>query len=208
MYNRKVTDTRHALMEALLPHKGQGLTIEELSSALDISRNAVQQHVSNLERDGLIEPKGQRASGGRPSRTYALSEKGYESFPRNYALLAQTMLETARAALGDEAVEGLLMKMADDLADNLRPRLDKLPPGQRLAEVVQIMNELGYEAAPSDDAKAISAVNCIYHKLAQQTRAICRFDVRLLSLLLDHEIDHTSCMATGDGRCHFQLEAD
>lgn len=198
--------TRQVLMQAMLYHKKDGLTIDELVAQLDISRNAVGQHLATLERDGFVEAKGQRASGGRPSRTYSLSEKGYETFPRHYALIAQKFLETTRDTLGEEATETLLMKMADDLADELRPRLQILPASERLAAVVQIMNELGYQATSTEDAEAISAVNCVYHKLAKETRAICRYDVKLLSLLLERPIDHTSCMADGDGRCLFRLK--
>lgn len=200
----KVMDTRRTLLRALLNHKAEGLTIDELSTRLNISRNAVQQHVTALERDGLIEIGGTRATGGRPSRTYVLSDAGYESFARGYALLAQQVLETATATLGEEALEGLLTRMAEDLAAKLRPRLQGLEGGERLAAVAELMNELGYEATPSE--KGIGAVNCIYHKLAKRNRAICRYDVKLLSLLLGHALEHTSCMADGANRCVFALE--
>lgn len=200
-------DTRQTLLQTLLHHKEDGLTIDELSARLGISRTAVQQHVSALERDGLLRRLGRRSTGGRPSRAYALSEQGYEAFPRNYDLLAEAMLETASETLGEEAVEVLLSKMADELARTLRPRLQALEPQQRLAAVMQIMNDLGYDASQLEGEEGIAAVNCVYHKLAQRSRAICRYDVRLLSLLLERPIDHTSCMADGDNQCVFRLNA-
>lgn len=197
--------TRQQLMQALLHHKEAGLTIEELSASLGISRNAVQQHLTGLERDGLVGFLTQRNTGGRPSRAYTLSEKGYETFPRNYAMLAQTMLETAHATLGEEAVEKLLMRMADDLAEEMKPRLSRTTAGGRLEAVVEVMNELGYEATALPGGTGISAVNCIYHKLAEHTRAVCRYDVRLLSLMSGEGIDHTSCMADGQTQCVFRF---
>lgn len=192
-------------MQALLHHKEKGLAIDELSERLNISRNAVQQHVTGLERDGLITTLGQHSTGGRPSRTYGLSQKGYETFPRNYVMLAQAMLQTARDALGEEAVETLLMRMADELAEDLEPRVAQVEDSDRLGAVIEIMNELGYDATTLPNQEGISAVNCIYHKLAEQTRAICRYDVRLLSLLTGKSIDHTTCMADGDNQCVFKL---
>lgn len=197
-------DTRRMLMQQLLANKQSGLTIDQLSSYLGISRNAVQQHVTSLERDGLITAVGMNATGGRPSRAYGLTESGYESFPRKYAMVAQSLLEAARETLGEEAVETLLMKMADDLAHSVRVRLPQAGGTERLETVVEIMNELGYDASPLPDGEGIAAVNCIYHKLAQQTRAICRYDVKLLSLLLDQEVQHTRCMADGAGQCVFK----
>ena len=46
--------TRQSLMRALLHNKG-GMTVQALAQALDISRNAVRQHLNSLERDGLVE---------------------------------------------------------------------------------------------------------------------------------------------------------
>ena len=198
-------DTRQNLMQTLLHHKETGLTIDELSENLSITRNAVQQHITALERDGLVIVKGQRSTKGRPSRTYVLSEKGYESFPRNYALLAQQMLETARDTLGEDAVETLLSHMADDLASDLKPQLNTLNEAERLTAVVDIMNSLGYQASALQNKQGIAAVNCIYHKLAAQTRAICRYDVNLISQLTGKTIDHTCCMADGDSTCTFEL---
>jgi predicted ArsR family transcriptional regulator len=191
----------------VLHHKAEGLTIDALSDHLKISRNAVQQHITSLERDGLIEAKQQRATGGRPSRAYTLSEKGYEAFPRNYDLLAQTMLETAHHTLGEAAVEALLTQMADELAKDLQPRLQALPASERLGAVLEVMNKLGYQAQATADEAGIAAVNCVYHKLAKQTRAICRYDVKLLSLLLERPIAHTSCMADGNNQCIFKIKA-
>ena len=191
-------------MQQLLANKEAGLTIDELGNALGISRNAVQQHLTLLERDGLVTTIGMHSTGGRPSRSYGLTEAGYESFPRNYAMVAQGLLQTAQETLGEEAVEKLLMKMADDLAQSVETRLPQARDTERLQTVIDIMNELGYDASPLPNNEGIAAVNCIYHKLAQQTRAICRYDVRLLSLLLNQEVQHTSCMADGAGQCVFK----
>lgn len=196
-------DTRQRLMRDLLHHRRNGRTVDELSAALGVSRNAAQQHLATLGRDGLVVATGQRATGGRPSRTYGLTDRGIESFPRHYALLATKFIETTRAALGDEAVEMILQRMADDLAEHYRPRLEGKVGAERLSAVADIMNELGYDAAATEDGMGLYAVNCIYHRLARQTRAICGFDVRLLSKLVGTDLAHTTCMLDGQARCAF-----
>ena len=191
-------------MQQLLTNKEAGLTIDELSNYLGINRNAVQQHITSLGRGGFVTTVGMNATGGRPSRAYGLTEQGYENFPRNYAMLAQSLLAAATETLGEEAVETLLMKMADDLAQSVHQRLQQGRGIERLKTVVEVMNELGYDASPLPYDEGIAAVNCVYHKLAQQTRAICRYDTKLLSLLLDKEVQHMSCMADGAGQCVFK----
>jgi DeoR family suf operon transcriptional repressor len=207
-----VTDTRRAMMQKMLEHKPAGLTIGELSRELGITRTAVQQHITGLERDGMAAAVERRSTGGRPSRSYGLTERGYEEFPRNYALLAQSLLTTAAETLGEEAVERLLMEMAGRIAEDTRPHLLEAmsggAAGQRLAAVIEVMNELGYDASALPGDAGISAANCVYHKVAKQTRAVCRYDVRLLSLLLGEGVRHDCCMLDGDGRCTFTLERE
>lgn len=198
-----ILDTRQRLMRDLLHHRKDGRTVDELSEALGVSRNAAQQHLATLGRDGLVGVLGQRATGGRPSRAYGLTDRGIESFPRHYAMLATKFIETTRTLLGDEAVESVLQRMADDLAEHYRPRIAGKVGTERLKAVAVIMNELGYDADITEDGDGLYAVNCIYHRLARETRAVCRFDVRLLSSLVGVHLDHATCMLDGQSRCAF-----
>lgn len=202
-----MTDTRTQLMNILLEHKEAGRTVDELSSRLGITRNAVQQHLLSLDRDGLVRVVQVRQTGGRPSRAYVLSEKGYETFPRHYAMLAHSLLQSVYETLGEAQVEKLLSRSADALVKELEPRLAQVPASARAGVVVEIMNELGYQASVLETGDGISAINCIYHQLAKETRAVCRYDVRLLANLLGTNVDHTHCMVEGDNACVFRFAA-
>lgn len=195
--------TRDALLAALLNAKPSGLTLDELATRLGVSRNAVRQHVTSLERDGLVSAQGTRPTGRRPSRTYGLTEQGGEAFPRRYDLLSTTMLQALVSRLGDDAAEEVLDAMVEELAARWLPALEPLAPAERRAAVVEVMNRLGYHASSGADGGRVEAVNCVYHKVARQTRAVCRFDERLLSRLLGEQVQLTSCMAEGEGSCVF-----
>lgn len=195
--------TREALLQELLRAEPGALTIDELAEHLGITRNAVRQQVTALERDGLVMPTGFRPTGRRPSRTYGLTVEGRESFPRRYDLLSVGMLQSVRARLGEEAAEAVLEDLAEELAAKWLPSLTGLPKRARNAAVVDLMNELGYHAHLGADGETIAAINCVYHRVAQETRAVCRFDERLLSLLLGTEVRLSSCMADGAGSCVF-----
>lgn len=204
------TDSRSEILRALLQNKEAGLTLDELGKALGISRNGVRQHVDVLERDGLVRVAGRRtATGGRPSRTYGLTERGLETFPRQYDMLAEGMLTTVRNELGEEALEALLARMAHDVAAGERDALAALPELARREAVVVLMNRLGYDARVAPDG-TIVAVNCVFHKLATKTRAVCRYDERLLSTLLGYGVRLAGCMQDGADGCTFAtvLEGD
>lgn len=190
-------------MAALLENKTAGLTLDDLAVHLGVSRNAVRQHVTALERDGLVAAQGLRRGPRRPSRTYGLTERGVEEFPRRYDLLAVSLLQALRNSLGDEATETVLIGMIDDIAAQWLPRLERLPAERRREEVVEIMNLLGYHARAAPEVGGVAAVNCVYHKVARETRVVCRFDEALLSRLLGVEVRLSACMAEGDGSCVF-----
>lgn len=196
--------TRKAILRHLLHHR-EGLSVEQLAARLGISRSGVQQHVALLEREGLVQVSKRRRRLGRPLRLFRLSEAGYETFPRRYDLISTRTLQAIREMAGEEALDRLFESVAQQLAAELLPRVASAPAGRRLEAVLQLMNELGYEASGLHEGNGIRAVNCIYHQLARETRAVCRFDVRLLSRLADAEVLHEACMADGAPACLFRL---
>lgn len=197
------TDTRTRILHALLEHKPDGLTLDELADHLDISRNAVRQHVSVLERDGLVGVAGRRtATGGRPSRAYGLTPDGMERFPRQYDMLAEGMIATLSEQLGDAALDSVLARLARSLAAGHRDELAGLPEDERRRAVVTLMNQLGYDARLEPDG-TIVAFNCVFHKIAAKTRAVCRYDETLLTALLGFEVKLAGCIQDGDNTCAF-----
>lgn len=200
-----VNETRRDMMLHLLRNRVDGLTLDELASMLGVSRNAVRQHMTAMERDGLVQPVGLRRTTRRPSRAYGLTTKGGEQFPRQYDRLALSLLEAIDGRLGPEAAEVVLDAMVDDLASAWTPELERLPAAERRGRVLELMNELGYHAGPVDpeEGGGLRAVNCVFHNVARRNRAVCRFDEKLLSRLLGDEVRLTSCMALGDGSCVF-----
>lgn len=195
--------TRDALLTQLLSAKPDGLTLQQLGERLGITRTAIRQHVTALEKDGLVMPTGVMPTGRRPSRTYGLTDRGKETFQRRYDLLSVSMLRAMRALLGEEGAEAVLMAMADALAADWLADLAHLGGEECRRAVVKKMQQLGYHARLSDDGQNVEALNCIFHRVAAETRAVCRFDERLVTLLLGTEVKLTSCMAEGEGSCVF-----
>jgi predicted ArsR family transcriptional regulator len=203
----RVSESRLRLLSELLRHRGSGRTIEELSLALSVTRTAVQQHLTALERDGLVSRSALRSTGGRPSMSYTITAAGLELFPRGYARLAESLLRHSRALFGEAGQSALLDAMAVELAGELHGRLTGTSGSERIDAVVTILNELGYDADRSATG-GIAASNCVFHQVAATERAACRFDQRLLSELLETAVEHTSCIVDGRECCRFELSSD
>lgn len=192
------------MINELVRYRGDGRTVEELSAALSVTRTAVQQHLTALERDGLVSCESTRSTGGRPGRCYQLTTAGLELFPRGYARLAESLLRHSRELFGEDGQAALLDRMADEVAAEMRGRVNDKGGDARLDEVVKILNELGYDASRASTS-GIKASNCVFHQVAVNERVACRFDVRLLGALLDADVDHASCMVDGHDCCRFEF---
>jgi len=203
----RVGSSRTVLLEEILKHRLAGRTVEELSCAMAISRTAVQQHLVALERDGLVMVNGTRSTGGRPGRAYVLTEAGLEQFPRKYAHLAESLLRHSKQLFGEEGLNALLDNMAAEVANEVSPRLADKSGSARRTEVVNILNEFGYNADITEDGE-ITALNCVFRGVARSSRAACRFDLNLLSAMLDGEVEHRSCMLDGASCCLFSTADD
>lgn len=201
-------ETRSLILRHLLFNK-EGLTIDELSTRLGISRSGVQQHLSNLQKDRLVREDSRRnpGTGGRPSRVFTLTEDGREQFPRQYALLSTMLLKGLKESVGEQTLLSILEGLAEGLYNEHAHLVEDAPTDVRIEKTVDLMNELGYEASALPDGSGISAVNCVFHQLASEVREVCHLDIELLSRLTNRSIQHTQCMVDGDRACVFKVQS-
>jgi predicted ArsR family transcriptional regulator len=201
-------ETQRRLLELLLRSKG-GLTADELSEGLRITRNAVRQHLAALESDGLTAAGETRPSGGRPQQLYVLTDKGKEVFPRRYSWFAQLVIESIKREHGAEGLAERLTKIGTAIGTQLREQSPGLASRERKVEkLAGIMDGLGYNARhAASGAPAIEADNCVFHELAEKNPEICRFDLALMGAFTDSKVDHQECMARGGNLCRFKFSA-
>lgn len=197
---------RRQILRLLLRRKG-GVTVDEISRAVGVTRNAVRQHVAALEKEGLVAAGPTRPTRGRPEQLYVLTDAGREFFPRQYAWFAQLVVEAIKADVGTEGLRKRLRSLGAAVGKNLRARSPG-PEGRakRVARLAALMQELGYEARVAPGAvPTIEADNCVFHDLAQRHPEVCQFDLALLSTFTDGSAELTECMAKGGSLCRFRF---
>lgn len=196
------------LLKLLLRHKN-GLTVDQLGTQLKVTRNAIRQHLAALTGEGLVQTGESKATGGRPTQLYVLSEKGRELFPRQYSWLAQLMLDSVKQDTGDDGLRKRLTAMGAKVGAQLRAQHPALRTRQdKVLKLAELMEQLGYSTAGTTvlDPTVISADNCVFHDLAQRDPEICHFDLALLSTFTDSRVDHQECMARGGHVCRFKFK--
>lgn len=206
--SERIKPRQQEILKLLLENRA-GLSIDELASALDISRNAVQQHLTTLEKDSYVQMGRLSKTAGRPVRRFVLTEAGINSFPKQYAWFSALILTDLKNDMGSEAFQRYFHNLASKLAQNLLAQFTHKSTDERVVELLKVMDSLGFSAEQLTDSEhqdtIIEACNCIYHDLAQQHEEICQFDRTLMTLLLGKEIEQTTCMAKGEAICRFKI---
>ena len=119
--NTNTNDTRTNIINLLKINAK--MTIKEVSTQLDMSSMGVRQHLSSLEREGLVEYYRQKSSRGRPKYIYTLTDKAKEIFPESYKSFAIEILEEAENIGGGDLVNQLLTKRMESQIQSYEKRL-------------------------------------------------------------------------------------
>ena len=198
------------LLTLLLENK-KGLTVEGLSTALGITDNAVRQHLTALERDGIVAKGQTQSTGGRPEHFFGLTTVGQELFPRHYSWFAELLISSLHEEQGTEALRERLENMGRAVGRQVATRLGGIEDkAERIRTLSGIMRELGYQSASIDPGNeqlpAIAATNCVFHTLAQRYPEVCFFDLALMSEVVGSDVTHEECMVRGGNVCRFKFK--
>jgi len=195
--------TKHQIL-VLLKRTGS-VTVEEAAGALNVASMTARQHLTGLERDGLVRTEKVKRQTGRPHFLFSLTQKGEEMFPQRFDLFAQALLEEASCLTADE-IEGLdhdakrsllIQRSADRLAERFRFQVTGHTLQQRVSAVTDVLQLIGgfAEWLTTDDGFEIRDYNCCFARLVDEQRSDCQWHVRLLTRLLDwpvrHELGHS-----------------
>lgn len=204
---RQLGDTQRKLLRALLLSP-QGASVEALCQTLGVTHNAVRQHLAALMAQGFVAHGESIASGGRPRACYVLLQAGRDLFPRNYALIADGMLEYLYAHAGVGAVQAMLTAMGDKLGKDAAARIATASDADEATRLLaEQLDTLGYEAevVETDGHTEVEAWNCVFHSLARAHPDVCKFDLAFMSAATGRPVQRTQCMLHGAPACRFRV---
>jgi predicted ArsR family transcriptional regulator len=182
-------------------------TVKELGALLGLTSTGIRQHLTVLERDGLVEAREERGRVGRPTLVYSLTEKADALFPKRYDMLAGLLLEELRAADGNEKVHQLLQRVARRLASVYSERVEGRPLSDRIKETARIMEEQGclVDLSEADGVYYIDEYTCPFPKVAERDRAVCALHVEFVRLLSGADTRLTRSLLRGERACTYRI---
>ncbi|MCK5830904.1 MAG: ArsR family transcriptional regulator [Methylococcales bacterium] len=204
------SEKQQKILQFLVKEK-EGMTVDQFSKLLEISKSAIHQHLTVLERDGFVRKSASKQTGGRPGTLFVLTEKGEHIFPKHYSLFAKMLITLIKQKLGSEELVEYLQELGVSLAITRKDALKNKPIEEKINMAATIMQELGYETEVVEGEPGenliIDAYNCVFYDLAYDSPEICEMDLSILSTLLDRKIEHTFCLAKGGHSCRFKVHS-
>jgi len=210
----------HSTKDNILAHlkRSGGSTVDALALEFGLARMTVRQHLSGLERDGLVASREERRRTGRPHLLFSLTAGGEERFPKRYDRLADLALQEVAlleadeiAGLGpDEKKRLLLEKMAERVYREHEGTMRDKGLKERVAAVAEILREEGGFADWKAEGQQYEIVdyNCVYRTVADSHRDVCDWHLSLLSRLLGKETDCSQFITEGAHCCRFVVKED
>ncbi len=197
--------TRHHILELL--KKSGGMTVEELSAELGISTMGVRQHLTVLDKEGLIHEDKRRGKMGRPAHIYSLTQKGNEMFPRNYESLAISILETLAELDGKEKVNAIFERHMEHMYQTFAPYILGRDLRSKVEELTRLQQNRGFMAewSEGDDHFFLREHNCTIARVAQRFPQACRYELVLFQKLLGTKMQRVRCLANGDSCCEYKI---
>jgi predicted ArsR family transcriptional regulator len=179
-------------------------TVDELAQALDLTDNAVRTHLTTLERDGIVQQRGERRSTSKPAHVYDLTPAAEQLFPKAYGLVLQRLLAVLAQKLEPAELETILRETGRTLAAQRDSTSSTLQ--QRLDVAVEALNEIGgmAELEQRETGYCIHSHACPLATAAQYHPAICQLVEAFIAEIVGVSVQN-QCESGEIPRCQFRI---
>lgn len=183
-------------------------TSRELSHALSTTQANIRHHLSNLQREGVIEITGESTSRtpGRPLKIYSLTS---ESHNHNLDRISSALLDLYFANKTQEEISDILRMIADKMLANYDYNSTNI--AQRFYKTINVLNRMHYQARWEARANAPQLIfeHCPYLAILNQYPVMCTYDKLLIEKMLGKSVEQTGKLILdnrGRKRCIFNIQ--
>ncbi|MFP7298039.1 helix-turn-helix transcriptional regulator [Neobacillus niacini] len=199
-----LSEPRKRIIERLKNKGSQA--ISELAGSLDISGEAVRQHLVQLEKEGWVTRFSENKGVGRPLWQYRLTTAGEHLFKKNYDQLMIEVFDTL-SLLGEDLLKNLLAAMIEERIRQWEPKLTGLTTSERLDVLKDFYkkDDSFMELENNQNSYALIERNCPFHNVAIERPILCSVSVSVLTHLLGCSVKREKRLQNGDGCCAFRI---
>ncbi len=182
-------------------------SIKDVASDLNVTTSAVRLHLTQLQASGAIRAEKVREGVGRPYYIYSVTPQAHNLFYKDYGELARLLLEEFTETQGTDALQNVLNRVGDKLAELYRDRVESRELADRLAAWVDLLDQRGVvvEIETTESGFVLREYGCPYQNVAVENRAICEMERQVMARLLESGVKLTQCVLDGHRGCRFAI---
>ena len=181
-------------------------TVEELAGAMGLSDNAIRPHLSALERDGVVRPRGTRPTGGKPATVYEIAPEAERLFTRAYIPVLTQLVAVLAERTTPAELDGLLREVGRRLATGRGPSAGGVRA--RAEAAATVLTELGgvVDVTEDDGRIALRGYSCPLADAVRAHPATCQAAESLVAEVVGARV-RERCDRSGRPRCCFEILA-
>lgn len=184
--------------------------INELADDLGVTTSAVRQHLTQLQASGAVRAEKVREGVGRPYYLYSVTAEAHNLFYKDYGELARLLLDEVAATQGPQALQAVLRRITDRLAEKYREEMEGLELPDRISAWAELLDRRGVtvQIEKTEDGYVVTEYGCPYQNVAMENRAICEMERQVMTRLLGSGVKLTQCVLDGHHGCRFRIMLD
>lgn len=186
----------------------QGMTVQELTTSLDVTATAVRQRLDRLVDANLIERVKKSAGRGRPSYCYELTATGLRYASASYSELAtalwQEVMELPSAMQRSRILRRVARRMASGLKDDIPQEGGISERFQAVAGALE-RRKIPAIVSHSGNLPVLEVLACPYPELTgdDSSRHLCELEQEMLSEAMGQRMKLDCCQLDGHHQCQF-----
>jgi predicted ArsR family transcriptional regulator len=205
----KDTNTTHQKIVNLLKNNG-AMTAKLLSDELKITTMGIRQHMLQLEESDDISYEDKKATRGRPTRYWSLTEKSNSYFPDGHEVLTAQLIESVRLVFGEPGLDKLITHREQESFNLYSLHLNNCKDLQaKLIVLAELRSEEGYMASvvKEDNYYWLLENHCSICAAAKSCLNFCRSELNLFQNLLKDEatVIREEHIMHGARRCAYRV---
>jgi DeoR family suf operon transcriptional repressor len=182
-------------------------SIKDVAEDLGVTKSAVRMHLTQLQASGAIRADKVREGVGRPYYVYSATPQAHSLYYKDYGDLARLLLEEVTATQGRDALQDVLRKVGDRLADMYRDQVWGRELADRVSSWAELLDQRGVpvELEHTKDGYVLREYGCPYQNVAVENRAVCEMERQVMARLLESGVRLTQCALDGYRGCQFTI---
>lgn len=197
---------------SLLKKNGQ-MTSKQVGDIIGVTSMGARQHLTAMEKDGLVDSEFVRQKAGRPALYFKLTDKANSYFPQRYGPLAMDILKNMEDMEGRDTVEKILERRRDNLKQNYCSSISKngttsADLKERVQKLADLRDNDGYmtEMEEKEGEFLIIEHNCPIQIIAKEYNEVCQHELELFKDVLNAPVERVEHMVKGERSCVYRVQ--